>query len=204
MARGIATRLLSGGHSVTLMDRQLDKARSTAEQIAASAKNGAKVQGAAIGSPIKDEIVILAIPYGATGEVIENFGSQLSGKTIIDITNPLNGSYDGLAVAPGTSAAEEIAKELPSNAKVFKAFNTTFAQTLVSGQVDGNKLDVFVAGDDEEAKAKVTQLISDGGLRAIDAGPLSRARQLEAMGFLGITLQGTLGTSFKSAWKIVA
>ena len=204
MSRGIATRLLSGGHNVTIMDRQPDKARSSAEQIAPSAKKGAKVQGAALGSPIKDEIVILAIPYGATGEVIENLGAQLAGKTIIDITNPLNSAYDGLAVAPGTSAAEEIAKVLPVNAKVFKAFNTTFAKTLVSGQVDGKELDVFIAGNDADAKAKVEQLVNVGGLRAIDAGPLSRARQLEAMGFLGIALQGTLGTSFQSAWKIVA
>jgi hypothetical protein len=204
MGRGIATRLLSGGHNVTLMDRKLDKAKASADQIASSAKNGAKVQGVAIGAPIRDEIVILAIPYGATSEVIENLGGQLSGKTVIDITNPLNATYDGMAVEAGTSAAEEIARELPENAKVFKVFNTIFAQTLLSGQVDGKKLDVFIAGDDAEAKANITQLVNDGGLRAIDAGPLSRARQLEALGFLGITLQGTLGTSFKSAWKIVA
>ncbi len=204
MARGIGARLLSGGHNVTLMDRQPDKAQSSAQQIAAHAKNGATAQGVALGGPIKDEIVILAIPYGAIGGVIENLGAKLAGKTVIDITNPLNASYDGMAVAAGTSGAEEIARSLPANAKVFKAFNTTFAQTLVAGQVDGKKLDVFIAGDDTEAKAKVKQLINDGGLRAIDAGPLSRARQLEALGFLGITLQGTLGTGFKSAWKIVA
>ena len=204
MARGIATRFLSGGHNVTLMDRKLDKAKASADQIVSSVKNGAKVQGAAIGAPLQDEIVILAIPYGATSEVIENLGAQLAGKTIIDITNPLNATYDGMAVEAGTSAAEEIARELPENAKVFKVFNTIFAQTLLSGQVDGKKLDVFIAGDDAEAKANITQLVNDGGLRAIDAGPLSRARQLEALGFLGITLQGTLGTSFKSAWKIVA
>ncbi len=204
MGRGLGTRLVNGGHSVTFMDRQLDKAKSSAEQIAANAKNGAKVQGVAFGAPIEDEIVVLAIPYGAAGEVIERLGGQLAGKTIIDISNPLNSSYDNLAVAPGTSAAEEIARGLPANARVFKAFNTTFAQTLLSGKVDGEQLDVFIAGDDTEAKAKVKQLVTDGGLRAIDAGPLSRARQLEAIGFLGITLQGTLGTSFKSAWKIVA
>lgn len=203
MGRGIAIRLLSGGHSVTIMDRKLDKAKSSAEQIASSAKKGAKVQGVSFGAPIQDQIVILAIPYGAMGEVIENLGAQLAGRTIIDITNPLNAAYDGLAVAAGTSAAEEIVKGLPVNAKVFKAFNTVFAQTLLSGQVDGKKLDVFIAGDDADAKANITQLVNDGGLRAIDAGPLSRARQLEAVGFLGITLQGTLGTGFKSAWKIV-
>ena len=172
--------------------------------MAANAKNGAKIQGVALGGPIQDEIVILAIPYGATGEVIENLGGKLAGKTVIDITNPLNATYDGMAVAPGTSGAEEIAKKLPANTKVFKAFNTTFAMTLVTGQVDNKPLDVFIAGDDADAKAKITQLVNDGGSRAIDAGPLSHARQLEAIGFLGISLQGTLGTGFKSAWQIVS
>jgi 8-hydroxy-5-deazaflavin:NADPH oxidoreductase len=204
MGRGIATRLVSGGHNVTIMDRQPDKAKSLAEQIAVNAKKGVMVQGVAFGSPINDEIVILAIPYSATSEVIEKYGAQFTGKTIIDITNPLNATYDGLAVAPGTSAAEEIAKKLPANAKVFKAFNTTFAMTLVAGQVDNKPLDVFIAGNDAAAKAQVLQLVKDSGLRAIDAGPLERARQLEALGLLGITLQGTLGTGYKSAWKIVS
>jgi predicted dinucleotide-binding enzyme len=70
--------------------------------------------------------------------------------------------------------------------------------------VDNKPLDVFIAGDDAEAKAKITQLVKDGGSRAIDAGPLSHARQLEAIGFLGISMQGTLGTGFKSAWQIVS
>ncbi len=207
MGRGIATRLVSGGHNVTLVDRKPEKAKSLAEEISASvakAKNGAKVQGVAFGTPIKDEIVVLAIPYGATGEVIENLGAQLAGKTVIDITNPLKPTYDGLAVAPGTSAAQEIARKVPANTKVLKAFNTTFAKTLVDGKVEGKPLDVFIAGDDAATKAKVSQLVKDGGLRAIDVGPLSRAQQLEALGFLGISLQSTLGTSFQSAWKILA
>ncbi len=204
MGRGIATRLVSGGHGVTLVDRKPEKAKSLAEEISKHAKNGAKVQGVAFGTPVKDEIVVLAVPYGATSSVIENLGAQLAGKIVIDITNPLNATYDGLAVAPGTSAAEEIAKKLPSNAEVVKAFNTTFAKTLVDGKVDGEALDVFIAGDDPEPKAKVSKLIEDGGLRPIDAGSLSHARQLEALGFLGISLQGTLGTGFQSAWKILA
>ena len=204
MARGIGTRLLSGGHSVTYMDRQPEKAKATATEVASKAKNGAKAEGVALGSPIKDEIVILAIPYGATGEVIERLGKQLDGKTIIDITNPLNASYDGLAVAPGTSGAEEIARKLPANSTVLKAFNTTFAMTLASGKVDGTPLDVFIAGDAAEPKAKFSQLVEDGGLRAIDAGRLDRSRQLEALGLLGITLQDKMGTRYRSAWKILA
>ncbi len=110
MARGIGTRLMSGGHNVTFMDRKPEKGKDLAKEISVNAKKGAKAQGVALGSPIKDEIVILAIPYGATSEVIESLGKQLDGKIIVDITNPLNASYSGMAVAPGTSAAEEIAK----------------------------------------------------------------------------------------------
>ncbi len=203
MGRGIGIRLVSGGHNVTLMDRNPQKAKALANELAAKAKKGAKAQGVALGSPIRDEIVVLAIPYGATGEVIERLGKQLDGKIIIDITNPLNASYSGLAVAPGTSAAEEIARKLPADAVVLKAFNTTFAKTLVEGEVDGKKLDVFIAGDAEEPKQTVSRLVEDSGLRAIDAGALERARQLEAMGFLGIALQQELGTGFRSAWKIL-
>ena len=92
---------------------------------------------------------------------------------------------------------------VPQGTLVVKAFNTTFAQTLVTGQVAGQPLDVFIAGDDAAAKATIAQLVEVGGLRGIDAEPLSRARQLEGMGFLGITLQGPLGTHFKSAWKLL-
>ncbi len=204
MGRGIGTRLVSGGHNVTLMDRDPQKAKALADELAGKAKKGAKIQGVALGSPIKDDIVILAIPYGATGEVIERLGKQLGDRIIIDITNPLNASYSGLSVAPGTSAAEEIARKLPADAVVLKAFNTTFARTLVEGEVDGKPLDVFIAGDAEEPKQKVSKLVEDSGLRAIDAGALERARQLEAMGFLGIALQQELGTGFQSAWKILS
>ncbi len=204
MGRGIGTRLLSGGHNVTFMDRDPQKAKALADELSSKAKNGAKASGVALKSPIKDEIVFLAIPFGATSEVIEGLSKQLDGKIIVDITNPLNATYSGLAVAPSTSAAEEIAKKLPADTVVLKAFNTTFAGTLVKGEVDDKPLDVFIAGDAEEPKQKVSKLIEDGGLRPIDAGALERARQLEAMGFLGIALQQELGTKFQSAWKILA
>ena len=204
MGRGIGTRLVSGGHNVTVMDRDPQKAKTLAGELTGKARKGAKAEGVALNSPIKNEIVILAIPFGATSEVIERLGKQLDGKIIIDITNPLNATYSGLAVAPGTSGAEEIAKMLPADTVVLKAFNTTFAKTLVSGKVDDKPLDVFIAGDAQEPKQKVSQLIEDSGLRPIDAGALERARQLEAMGFLGIALQQELGTGFQSAWKILA
>ena len=84
-----------------------------------------------------------------------------------------------------------------------KAFNTTFAGTPVAGEVNGQQLDVLIAGDDEAAKDKVSQLAADGGLRPIDVGPLSRAQQLEQLGFLNISLQQPLGLNFGSAVKLV-
>ena len=84
-----------------------------------------------------------------------------------------------------------------------KAFNTTFAGTLVGGEVGGQPLDVFVASDDSDAKEKVAGLIEAGGLRPVDAGPLRRARQLEGLGFLHMTLQQPLGTGFGSTVKVL-
>ena len=85
-----------------------------------------------------------------------------------------------------------------------KAFNTTFAGTLVDGRVAGHMLDVFIAGDDAGAKQLVSQLAGDSGLNPIDAGPLRRARELEALGYLHISIQQPLGTGYASALKIVA
>jgi predicted dinucleotide-binding enzyme len=123
---------------------------------------------------------------------------------VVDIANPLNATFDGLATAPGSSSAEEVAQAAPKSAHVVKAFNTTFAGTLMTGQVAGYPLDVLIAGDDEEARAVVARLVTDGGMRAIDAGPLQRAQQIEGMQFLHIILQGTLGTNWVSALKILS
>lgn len=204
MARGIGTRLLAGGHNVTLVGRDLAEATELANQLQTTAPKGAAVKTTTFGSPISDTIVVLAVWYSSAAPIVQQYGTQLADKIIIDMTNPLNETYDGLATAPGTSAAEEIAKVAPAGAKVVKAFNTTFAGTLVAGQVAGQPLDIFIAGDDETAKATVAQLVADGGLRPIDVGALQRARQLEGLGLLGITLQFKLNTNFMSAWKLLS
>ena len=149
-------------------------------------------------------MVILAVYYPGSLELARELGDRLAGKVVVDIANPLNQTFDGLATAPGTSAAEEVAATAAAGTRVVKAFNTTFSGTLVEGQVAGQPLDVFIAGDDEGAKEAVAQLVRDGGLRAIDVGPLERARELEGLGFLGITLQQPLGLNFQSAWKLIS
>jgi 8-hydroxy-5-deazaflavin:NADPH oxidoreductase len=162
------------------------------------------VEAAGPGAELRGEVVVLAVYYAGTLEVAQEQDERLAGKVVVDISNPLNQTFDGLATAPGTSAAEEMAAALPANARIVKAFNTTFSGTLVEGQVAGQPLDVLIAGDDEGAKETVAQLVRDGGLRAIDVGPLERARQLEGSGFLGITLQQPLGLNVQSAWKLIS
>jgi 8-hydroxy-5-deazaflavin:NADPH oxidoreductase len=137
---------------------------------------------------IAGDIVVLAVPYGALDDIVEQYGSQLAGKIVVDITNPLNfETFDSLVVPADSSAAAGLAERLP-DAKVLKAFNTTFAATLSTGTVGPNPTTVLIAGDDEEAKATLAHLITAGGLDAIDAGAMSRARELESLGLLQITL----------------
>lgn len=146
--------------------------------------------------------MILAVWYPVNLEIAQRHQAELAGKTVVDIANPLNESFDGLATEPGSSSAEELAAALPES-RVVKAFNTTFAGTLVQGEVAGQPLDVFIAGDDVAAKNVMAELARSGGLTAVDVGPLQRARQLEGLGFLMIQLQGPLGTGFMSGWRLV-
>jgi len=204
MGRGIGHRLVAGGHDVTVVDRDPEEAGRLVQELHDAAQGGATVEAAEPGAELRGEVVILAVYYPGTLEIAREEGERLAGKVVVEISNPLNETYDGLATAPGTSAAEEVAATMPAGTRVVKAFNTTFSGTLVEGQVAGQPLDVFIAGDDEEAKETVAQLVRDGGLRYIDAGPLEHARQLEELGFLGITLQQPLGMGFQSAWKPIS
>lgn len=203
MGRGIGTRAVAGGHSVTFLDANPEVADKAAADVMASAKNGAKVSTASLGDAVLGDVVVLAVWYGTNIEIAKQMGTKLAGKVVVDIANPLNSTYDGLATTPDSLSAEDLAKAITSGAKVVKAFNTTFAGTLVTGESGGQKLDFFIAGDDADAKIKVSQLVTDGGMRAIDAGLLHRARQIESMQLLHITLQGTLGTNWGSALKIL-
>jgi NADPH-dependent F420 reductase len=203
MGRGIGARAAAGGHSVTFVDANPETAQKTAEDVKLAAKNGAKISSTSLGDVQLGDVVVLAVWYGTNLEVAKQLGDRLAGKVVVDIANPLNATYDGLATAPDSSSAEDLAKVVASGAKVVKAFNTTYAGTLLAGQVAGQPLDVFIAGDDAGAKAKVAQIVTDGGLRPVDTGPLSRARQIEGLQLLHIVTQATLGTNWGSAVKIL-
>jgi 8-hydroxy-5-deazaflavin:NADPH oxidoreductase len=196
MARAIGRRALEGGHRVTVLGKNEQAAQTVASELGGDVETG--VSSDAIGG----DVVVLAVYYPDARAFVEQQGDQLAGKVVVDITNPVNETYDALVVPPDGSATQELA-QLAAEARFVKAFNTTFANTLKSGEVGGQALDVFLAGDDQEAKEVVATLARDGGLNPIDSGPLARARELEATGLLHMAVQGELGSGFGSALKIV-
>lgn len=147
------------------------------------------------------KVVVLAVPFGAVGEVVTLVGSALDGKTVIDVTNALGPKMEW-AVGFSTSGAEELQKRAP-RAKVIKAFNTVFAQHMDSGKLAGTPLTALVAGDDAAAKAEVLELARDIGFESVDAGPLANARLIEPMAYLNIQLGYVLGLGAQIGFKLV-
>jgi NADPH-dependent F420 reductase len=155
-------------------------------------------------TPATGDVVVLAVPYPAVADVIAQRAEQLAGKVVVDITNPLDfETFDSLVVPASSSAAAEIAAALPQS-RVLKAFNTTFAATLLAGTVGPVPTTVLIAGDDAEAKATLAGIVTSGGLKAIDAGTLSRARELEAIGFLQLTLAVNEHVSWTGGFGVAA
>ena len=153
---------------------------------------------------VAGDIVVLAIPYPAVARVIAQRGDSLAGKIVVDITNPLNfETFDSLTVPSDSSATAEIAAALPQS-RVLKAFNTTFAGTLAAGTVGPLTTTVLIAGDDADAKSTLAGVVTSGGLHSIDAGSLARARELEALGFLQITLAAKEKVSWTGGFGAVA
>jgi 8-hydroxy-5-deazaflavin:NADPH oxidoreductase len=197
MGRAIATRAVAGGHRVEIVDRDPDDAKALAGEL------GGSVTALEADEPFGGDVVVFAVYYPGIKDAVRQYADRIAGKVVVDITNPVDTTtWDRLATEPGTSAAEEVAALVPEGTPVVKAFNTTFAGTLVEGAVAGQRLDVLIAGDDAGAKQQVAQLVSDGGLRPIDVGPLGRAQQLEHLGFLHISLQQPLELGFGSAIKL--
>ena len=155
------------------------------------ASGGASVQhigSSETNAQVTGDIVVLAVPYPALASIATNYGEQLAGKVVVDITNPLDfETFDALVVPEGSSAAAQLQHSIPG-AHVVKAFNTNFAATLASGHIGSEKTTVLIAGDDDAAKSALAAAIEAGGLAAVDAGSLRRAHELESLGFLQLTL----------------
>ncbi len=172
MARAIATRAVEGGNTVEVIGRDQVKAKELAAELGGNATAGA------FGATPAGDIVVSAVPYGSAVPVLAQFGDALAGKVVVDISNTFDADATGVVTPAGTSGAQEIAKAVPASAHVVKAFNTVFGHVLAQG----GRLDVLIAGDDADAKARVSAFIESLGLRPLDAGDLAAARWLEAVG----------------------
>lgn len=162
--------LRRGGHDVQAVGHEPERMREAAEPA---------------------DVVILAVPFGAVSDATRTLGDALDGKVLVDVTNALTEDYQ-LALGFDTSGAEQLQERAPAS-RVVKAFNTVFAGTMDSGRANDERLTVFAAGDDGDAKGKVLELARAIGFDAVDAGPLRNARLLEPLGFLNIQLGYNLG-----------
>ena len=191
MASTLAERALVGGNAVEIIGRDPAKAKEFA-----GALDGATV-GTAGAAPAGD-IVVLAVPYAGAAAVVSEYGDALRGKVIIDITNPITPDFQGFVTPDGSSGAQEIAKAAPAGAQVVKAFNALFSHVLAAGPAEGQTLDVFIAGDDAQAKARVSAFIESLGLRPMDTGELPMARALEnaTLLHLGLVAHSVKHTNF--------
>lgn len=203
MGSAIAKSLAKGPYRLLLFAHDKAKLENLKEEII-KATPTADLEG--MGCPVdaswEADVIISAVPYGAEKEVMEKIRDVATQKIVISIANPLNESFSGLVTAPGTSAAEELQKLLPSS-KVVKAFNTTYAADFSQPVINGQQVDAFIAGDDEEAVETVKGLVATAGFNPIDAGGLSASRTLEAMQFLLIQLTLKNNYNWLAGFKIL-
>ena len=196
MGSAFVKQLSRAGHQVSVTARSADKAAKLATEypgVRAVALSGAATDA---------DAVVLATGYADAVAALRAVG-DLTGKVVLDITNPLTADYMGLTIGHDTSAAEEIAKAVPG-AEIVKAFNTVFAQVLAEGADFGNgrTVSVFVASDSERAKQTAQAIAESIGFAVINAGGLKNARYLEPVAGLNIYLGygAGLGTAIAPTW----
>ncbi|MFB2600136.1 NADPH-dependent F420 reductase [Herbiconiux sp. P17] len=181
MAKAIGTLALRGGNAVEIIGRDAGRAGALARALGNGATTGTW------GATPTGDIVILAVLFAGAVPVVTEYGEALAGKIVVDITNPFDAEATGLAVPDDTSVAKMVAEAAPASTYVVKAFNTLFSHILAAGE----PVDVFLAGDDSQAKASVSAFIASLGLRPRDAGDLSMAHWLEAASLLEMGLART-------------
>ena len=157
-----------------------------------------------LGDDLTGELVVFAIPYGAYPGILKHYRDRLGGKVVIDISNPIDfTTYEQPEALRNSSTALELAKQLPQDVAVLKAFNVNLADTLIARTNGTTATTVLFAGDNAEGKSVRPELLKGAGLRAVDAGPLQRSRQLEAIGFLQMVLASSGKTRFESGFTLL-
>ena len=175
-----------------------DKTQALLRMLGGKARAGTAAEAKAFG-----EIIVLTTPWPAAEAAIRSMG-DLSGRIILDATNPLAMGPDGLGLEIGHSiSAGEKVQGWAKGASVFKTLNTTGFANMANPVFHGVKSVMFVAGDDAANKPKVTALVAALGFEVVDAGPLRNARLLEAHAMLWIELALKRGLGRDWAFAVV-
>ena len=203
MGSAISKSLSKGNYRLLLCANEQDKVQAVVEEIR-STNPSANLEAidCSVEASWEADIIIVAVPFAAEKEVARKIQEVTNQKIVISISNPLNSTFNGLVTAPDTSAAEELQKLLP-NAKVVKAFNTTFAADFSSPVIDNKQVDAFIAGNNEDALKIASELVSTAGFNPLVAGDLTVSRTLENMQLLLIQLNMKYGCNWLAGWKIL-
>lgn len=181
VASALGPEFAAQGHTIVYGSRS--PARDEVQELVASTGNSASATTP--GDAANDaDIVVLAVPGMLVEEITVGLGN-LTGKIIIDPTNPLLEGGDGLMHGVETSNAEIIQAAAPG-AFVVKAFNTLSWRTMIKPESSGGPVSIPLSGNSDDAKATVAVLVEGMGLEAIDVGPVESARWVEGMLILWI------------------
>jgi NADPH-dependent F420 reductase len=184
----LGSRWARSGHSIVYGSRDPSAAHVVEAVQRAGDKSAACHAAEAVA---QGDVVVIATPYRATLKLLPKLG-DLSGKILVDCTNPVRNDMSGLELGHDSSAAERIADLAPS-ARVVKAFNCVSTRTMADPTYDGQSAPLFYCGDDAAAKQVVRGLAEELGFEAIDAGPLEISRYLEPLAMFYIQLAMTQG-----------
>jgi hypothetical protein len=173
----LGTGWARAGHEVIVGSRAPDSAEVEQLLKAASKAKSTSSQEAAAAA----EVITLAVPWKSVPDVLKQIGAEVSGKVLIDCTNPAK-EWPGMDHSGG-SGGEQVARWAVA-ARVVKAFNTTGFENMENPKFGHEAATMFYAGDDKEAKKLVRALVSDLGFDPVDAGPLSQSHALEILASL--------------------
>jgi hypothetical protein len=175
VARALGALFAAAGHSVAFGRR--------------SGLVGEPEGAVSLSQAAQAELVFLAVPFSETRSLLPALAEPLTGKIVVDATNPVNADWSPMLLGQENSAGEEIARLLPGS-RVVKAFNTVFADVIRADRLlrGGIPITCFLASNDSEAKNAVASLAREAGFSSLDVGPLAMARHLEAIAHLNIQL----------------
>jgi predicted dinucleotide-binding enzyme len=197
----LGSGLIGLGHEVMLGSREANNpnALEWAAGAGGRATAGTFADAAAFG-----ELLVLSTLWAGTENALALAGHhRFAGKTVIDTTNPLVFGDGGPSLALGTidSGGEQVQRWLP-DAHVVKAFNIVGAPHMVHPALPGGPPDMFIAGDDDEAKSAVTDILTAFGWLTIDIGGIEGARLLEPLCILWVLYGARTGT-WNHAFKLL-